>query len=112
MLPIILGNAYFSYVAESDARNQPTKMYNATKQLQDLIDHCRNLDDSTRELSDLRMDCLCFIASGEDNTIATLGNDACDTEEGAAFTLLSMQSLVEDQSDAVKAVFQSQGFKY
>jgi hypothetical protein len=87
-------------------------MKSATQQLQDLIDYCRDLDDSTRESSDLRMDCLCFIAGGEDNTIATLGYDACDTEEGAAFTLLSMQSLVEDQSDAVKAVFQSQGFKY
>tara|TARA_R110000868_G_scaffold354426_2_gene615719 strand:- start:628 stop:948 length:321 start_codon:yes stop_codon:yes gene_type:complete len=102
-----------SQLAAANARNQPTNNMKSSLQLiQDLLDHCRNLDDSTRELSDLRMDCICFIAAGEENTVATLGYDACDTEEGSAFTLSSMQSIMEDQSDAVKAVFVSQGFKY
>jgi hypothetical protein len=87
-------------------------MQTATQQLQDLLDHCRNLDDSTRELSDLRMDCLCFIGSGEDNTIATLGYDACDTEEGASLTLRSMQSIMETQSPEVIAIFASQGLRH
>jgi len=92
---------------------KPTNiMKTAKQQLQDLQEHCSNLDESTYELSDIRMDCLCFIGSGEDNTIATLGYDACDTEEGAAYTLLSMRSIMEEQSDAVIAIFRSQGFDY
>lgn len=106
-------NLFIGWLQLSDERQLTNNtMKSATQQLRNLLDHCRNLDDSTRESSDLRMDCLCFIGSGEDNTIATLGYDACDTDEGSAFTLSSMQSIMEDQSDAVKSVFISQGFNY
>jgi hypothetical protein len=87
-------------------------MKTSTQQLQELLDYCRELDDSTAENSAIRMDCLCLIASGEDNTIATLGYDACDTEEGANFTLRSMQSIMETQSPEVIAIFASQGLNY
>jgi hypothetical protein len=86
--------------------------YSATKQLQDLMDYCRDLDESTTESSSLRMDCLCLIASGEDNTLETLGHDASYTEEGARFTLRSIEDIITDASPEVQAVFRSQGFKW
>jgi len=50
------------------------------------------IDKHRRIIAEIIADCLCLIASGEDNTIATLGFDACDTEEE---TLLDIESKID-----------------
>ena len=88
--------------------NHQTKMKtaSATARLTSLEDHFRSMEGQTN----LRMDCLCLIASGNDNAGATLGWE--ETEEFAALAIRSIESLLTDETSEVRAAFKAAGVTF
>jgi hypothetical protein len=78
----------------------------ATVRLASLENHFHSM----KGQSILRMECLCLIASGSDNARATLGWE--ETEELAALTIRSIESLLEDQTSEVQAAFKAAGVTF
>ena len=83
-----------------------TTSTSAIARLASLEDHFRSMEDQAT----LRMDCLCLIASGNDNAGATLGWE--ETEEFAALAIRSIQCLLADETSEIQAAFKAAGVTF
>jgi hypothetical protein len=83
-----------------------TTSTSAIARLASLEDHFRSMEDQAT----LRMDCLCLIASGNDNAGATLGWE--ETEEFAALAIRSIQGLLGEMPSEIQAAFKSAGVTF